>query len=123
MIAWSNAQLKLTAGIGALGVTALLADISHNQRPAWLAIAIALLPIVIFLFVRPDEMPRSVVLPLQVFAAIWYLALAAILTVLFFQLPQRPQGWPVYFVCLGIGCIPCVVISWWLMLPQAGQQK
>ena len=123
MIAWSNTQLKFTAGIGALGVAALIGDISHQALPVWLAISAALLPLVIFLFVRPDEMPRSVVLPLQVFASLWYLVLAAVLSVLFFRLPERVRGWPVYFICLAIGCVPCVIILWRLLCPRRDQEK
>jgi hypothetical protein len=123
MIAWSTTQLKFTAGIGTLCVTALLADISRQTIPVWLAMSAALLPVVIFLLVRPDEMPRWVVLPLQVFASVWYLVLAVILSVFYFRMSERTQGWPAYFIGLMIGCIPCVIILWRLLCSRRDQTK
>ncbi len=115
MIAWSNTKLKLTSGIGALGTTALLADISRQTLPIWSVMVIALVPVTIFVFVRPDEMSRSIVLPLQLFASLWYLALSVVLSVLFFRLIEKEKGWPIYFICLAVGAIPCfVVLRGWL---------
>jgi sulfite exporter TauE/SafE len=121
MIAWTNTKLKFTAGIGALCTTALLADISHQTLPVWLVISMALLPLIVFLFVRPDEMPRSVVLPLQIFAASWYLVLSVVLSVLFFRLDVREKGWPVYFFGLAVGAIPCVIVFWRWLRPQPSE--
>jgi hypothetical protein len=110
MIAWSNNQLKFTSGIGALGTVALLADTSTQALPPWLAVGLAMLPILIFLFVQPGETRDSIVLPLQVLASLWYLSLAVILSYLFFNLDEKPKGWPVYFICLAIGSIPSIVV-------------
>ena len=121
MIAWSNTRLKFTSGIGGLGTTALLADISNHTLPIWLVLTITLVPLTVFVFVQPDEMPRSIVLPLQIFAAWWYLALSAVLSVLFFRMTEREKGWPVYFIGLVIGAVPCVVVLWRWLRPQSGK--
>jgi FtsH-binding integral membrane protein len=123
MIAWSNTKLRFTSGIGALCTAGLLADVSRQTIPVWLAIMIALLPLVIFVFIRSDEMPRSVALPLQVFGSLWHLFLAVILSVAFFRLPERSRGWPVYFIGLAIGCIPCVIILWRSLCHQKDQRR
>jgi hypothetical protein len=121
MIAWSDNRLKFTSGIGALCTTALLADVSHETIPVWLAIAVAMMPLLIFLFMKPDELPRRVVLPLQVFASLWYLLLAVVLSVLFLRLQERARGWPVYFIGLSVGAMPCVAILWRLLRSQKNQ--
>ncbi len=118
MIAWSNNKLKFTSGVGALSTAGLLAEISHQTLPAWLAVAIGLLPLVILLFVQPGETRRSIVLPLQVFASLWYLLLAVTLSVMFFIRGEMKRGWPVYFVGLVVGGIPCVMILWKLLWSQ-----
>jgi len=41
MIAWTNTKLKLTSGIGGLGTTALLAEISHQKLPIGPVIAMS----------------------------------------------------------------------------------
>jgi hypothetical protein len=51
-----------------------------------------MIPLLVFLFIRPGEMRRSIVLPLQIFAALWYLLLAAILTIMFFELWRNDSG-------------------------------
>jgi FtsH-binding integral membrane protein len=119
MIAWTNTKLKFTSGIGALGTTALLADISQKTLPVWLVMVIALVPVTVFVFVRPDEMSRSIVLPLQIFASLWYLVLSVILSVLFFRLAEKERGWPIYFICLAVGTIPCFVVLWKWLDPEA----
>jgi len=110
VIAWSENKLKFTSGIGALGTAGLLADVSRQTIPAWMAVAIAMLPLLVFLFVRPDEMRRSVVLPFQVLASLWYLVLAVSISVMFVRRGEMTRGWPVYFIGLAIGSIPCVII-------------
>jgi FtsH-binding integral membrane protein len=121
MIAWTNIKLKLTSGIGALCTTALLADISRQTLPIWLVTVIALVPLSVFVFVRPDEMPRSIVLPLQIFAAVWYLVLSAVLSVLFFGMTEREKGWPIYFIGLAVGAVPCVAVLWRWLRPEASE--
>ncbi len=96
MIAWSNSKLKFTSGIGALCTAALLADISHQRIPVWVAIAMAMLPLLIFVFIKPGEIRRSIVLPCQIFAALWYILMAVTLSVLFFTMTEKTRGWPIF---------------------------
>ena|SRR5215472_8450943 len=121
MIAWTNTKLKFTSGIGGLCTVGLLAEISHRTLPIWLVMVIALVPIIIFVFVRPDEMPPSVVLPLQIFAAFWYLASSVILSVRFLRLTERGKDWPIWIIGLTVGAIPCIVILWRWLRPQASK--
>lgn len=123
MISWSNNKLKFTSGIGALCTGGLLADISRQTIPVWIAIAAAMVPLVIFIFIRPEEMRRSVVMPLQVLASLWYLLLATVLSVLFFRMPEKSQGWPIYFIGLAIGSIPCFVILWRSLRPEGNVDR
>ncbi|MDB6029278.1 MAG: hypothetical protein JWM68_5501 [Verrucomicrobiales bacterium] len=121
MIAWSNNKLKFTSGIGSLCTAGLLADISRQTLPAWIAVAIAMLPLCIFIFIRPDEMRRSIVLPFQIFASLWYLVLALTLSVMFFRRGTMTPGWQVFFVGLIIGSIPCVIVLRNLVDPPKDQ--
>jgi sulfite exporter TauE/SafE len=118
MIEWSENKLRFTSGIGALCTVGLLSELSRERLPVWIAVAAGLIPLLVFLFIRPGEMRRSIVLPLQIFAALWYLLLAAILTIMFFERGEMTQGWPVYFVGLVIGCLPCLVVLWRVFSPR-----
>jgi hypothetical protein len=118
MIEWSENKLRFTSGIGGLCTVALLADLSRERLPAWIAMAAALIPLLVFIFIRPGEMRRSIVLPLQIFAALWYLLLASILTIMFFERGEMTQGWPIFFVGLVIGCLPCLVVLWRVFSPR-----
>jgi len=122
MIAWSNTKIKFTSGVGALGTTALLADISRQKVPIWLVMVVALIPVTIFVFVRPGELSRSIVLPLQVFASLWYLLLSVSLSVLFFRLVDKQKGWPIYFICLAVGAVPCFVVLRTWFNPETGEK-
>ncbi len=109
MIAWSKNKLSITLGIGVICIVFLLMDVSSETIPLWLAIAAAILPLVVFLFIQPGEMRRSIVLPLQVFASLWYLLLALILFIMLFVRGET-EDWPVFFFGLAAGSIPCVVV-------------
>ena len=110
MISWSNTSLKFTSGIGGLCTAGLLADITSKAIPAWLAVGVSLVPLAVFVFLHPDEMPVSLVRTTQVAASIWYLGLAVTLTVLFFSSGRITPGWPVFFVGLAVGAVPCLVV-------------
>jgi predicted MFS family arabinose efflux permease len=42
------------------------------------------------------------------------------LAVLFFSMPEKDKGWPIFFICLAVGSIPCFVVLWRYLCPQAG---
>ncbi len=110
MIAWSATKLKFTSGIGVLCTTAMMAGLSHQEMSIWLLLVIALLPLTVFMFVRPDEMRPSIVRPLQGFASAWYLLTVAVLTAWGFFKNEWPKGWPLFFIGEAVGCVPCVVV-------------
>ena len=110
MISWSNTSLKFTSGIGCLCTAGLLADITAKAMPAWLAVGLSLLPLAVFVLLQPGEMPVFLVRTAQVAASIWYLGLAVTLSVLSFSSGRLTPGWPVYFVGLAVGAVPCLVV-------------
>ena len=112
MIDWSNHAVKFTSGIGCLCTAGLLADISAKSIPAWLAVGVSILPVVVFLFFHPGEMPLRLVRVAQTLASVWYLALALVLTVLFFSTGTETRGWPIFFIGLLTGAVPCVIVLW-----------
>ena len=52
MIEWSENKLKFTSGIGGLCTVGLLAELSRERLPVWIAVAAALIPFLVFLFIR-----------------------------------------------------------------------
>ena len=109
MIRWSPIKLKFTLGIGSLASIALLSELSQKAIPAWLAVGIVILPLVVFLFADPDDIPRSVAQVLQVGASLWYLVVNSILAVLFVMAGLK-GGWWLMFIFLAVGAIPCLIV-------------
>jgi hypothetical protein len=112
VINWSNIKLKFTSGIGCLGMAGLWSEVYGKHLPFWVVMLVTMPPLVIFLFLKPDELRPSLVRPLHCIAAIWYFTLAIGLTILFFNNGKKTAGWPIAFVCLAIGSIPCGVVLW-----------
>jgi hypothetical protein len=75
MLNWSTAGYKFTFGIGALSATAMMAELWKPLLPTWFIITTAIVPWMIFVCVRPGQMPLSFVRAAHIFAASWYLAL------------------------------------------------
>lgn len=61
MLSWSNTKFKLTLGAGTLAVTGMLSELWWDVLPVWVALGIALLPLVVFVFVHPGELPARLV--------------------------------------------------------------
>jgi cellobiose-specific phosphotransferase system component IIC len=112
MINWSNYAYKFTVGIGTLCLAALLAELWAKSLSVWVAIALAIVPIALFVVARPDDMPVALVRAAQVVASLWYLVLALSLGVLFLVHGKTNAGWPIYFIGLAIGAVPCLVVLW-----------
>jgi hypothetical protein len=110
MLSWSNAKYKLTLGVGSLGLTAILAEMWQGILPAWAAATIALLPLVVFVFVHPGEMPTSIVRVAHVAASLWYLIVAFGLLIGLAWTRPSPGGWLLYPVFVSVGAIPCAVV-------------
>jgi len=112
MIAWSNTKLKFTSGIGTASTAALLSEVTSRTMPVWLAMVIAALPLVVFAFVQPDVLPRAIVLPCQVFGALWYLAFSAVILEQLSRMTKQPEGGFLFLIGLAVGSYPCVVVLW-----------
>src|SRR5687767_2249696 len=79
MLNWSNGAYKLTLGIGSLAMTAIMADLWKSRLPFWAIGTVAMLPFLVFIFVRPGELSAGFVRGAHVFAAAWYVIAAAFL--------------------------------------------
>lgn len=110
MLNWSNREYRFTLGLGSLALAAMLSGFWRDVLPAWSAVAIALLPLVVFVFIRPGELPARVVLVAHVLASVWYVVVAAGLLVVLSLAEPLPRGWPVYQLFVVIGAIPCVIV-------------
>jgi hypothetical protein len=110
MLNWSTAQYKFTLGIGSLATTALMAELWKLLLPAWVMIALALVPLTVFVFVHPDEMPARFVRLAHVIAAAWYVLTVIALAVGLYVAPALPQGWIILLVGCSPGLIPCVCV-------------
>jgi hypothetical protein len=70
VLSWSNTGYKLTLGVGSLMIAGMLSELWQDVLPAWAGVSIALLPVVLFVFVHPGELPARVVWVAHVLAAI-----------------------------------------------------
>jgi hypothetical protein len=122
MIRWSPAKLKFTLGIGSLASAAVLSELSQKAIPAWLAVGIVILPLVVFIFADPGDMPRSVAQVLQVGASLWYLILNSILVVLF-VVGGLKVGWWLMFIFLAVGAIPCLIVIGRAVVPTEEPER
>jgi hypothetical protein len=118
MLNWSNTKYKFTLGIGSLATTAIMAELWKPILPVWVIMVVALLPLVVFVFVHPDEMPARLVLTAHVFASVWYLLSAIALSIGLIIAPKLPEGWLIFPVFCAVGLIPCV-----LVLSQAARKR
>jgi len=109
MIQWSPTKLKLTLGIGSLGGVAILSELSQKTIPAWLAVGIVILPLAVFVFADPDDVPRFVARLLQIGASLWYLVVNSFLAA--WLVSGGPKaGWWLMLAFLVIGAIPCLIV-------------
>jgi hypothetical protein len=72
MLDWPDIKYKFTLSLGSLGTTAIMAELWKPFLPAWLVMVVGLLPLAIFVFVHPGEMPAGLVRAAHVFASAWY---------------------------------------------------
>ena len=110
MLNWSNAQYRFTFGIGSLATTAIMAELWKPLIPIWVMLVVALLPVTVFVFVRPDEMPSGFVRAAHVFASAWYVASVVALSVGLYLAPKLPNGWIVFPVFCAVGLIPALLV-------------
>ncbi|MEA2707517.1 MAG: hypothetical protein QOF78_118 [Phycisphaerales bacterium] len=110
MLNWSNTKYKFTFGIGSLAMTAIMAELWKPILPIWVIMVVALLPLVVFVFVHPDEMPAGFVRAAHVFAAVWYVASVAASSVGLCLAPKLPNGWIIFPLFCAMGLIPASLV-------------
>lgn len=120
---WTNSTYKLTAGIGTLAVAGMLSERWQRDLPFWGVLVISIVPLVIFIFFRPDELPDRVVRIAHLVASIWYFVVAVALLADLFAMPLRPRGWPVYPIFAAVGAIPCGIVLYRVILGRYGTRE
>jgi sulfite exporter TauE/SafE len=111
VLSWSNAKYKLTLGVGCLAIGGMLAELWQHLLPLWVALVIVLLPVVVFVFVHPGELPTRLVRLAHAAASIWYVVVATgLLIALATRAKPLPRGWPVYPLGVAIGAVPCGIV-------------
>jgi hypothetical protein len=112
MLNWSNTIYKLTLGVGALGMVILMRVLLIPVLPVWCALAIALLPVGVFLVFRPGIMNARIVRYAHVAASIWYLCTASFLVWGAVSSADPATGWVCAVPFLAIGLVPCFIVLW-----------
>lgn len=120
---WKNSTYKLTLGIGTLAVAGMLSERWQRDLPFWGVLVISILPLVIFVFFRPDELPERVVRIAHVAASMWYVVVAAVLLADLFAMPLRPRGWPIYPIFAAVGAVPCGIVLYRVVLGRYCSRK
>ena len=93
----------------------MLGEYTASLLPAWLAIGIALLPLGLFVFFRPEELPISVVRMAHIVAAIVYLSTVIVLFCALATAGQLSRGWQVLIPATAAGAIPCCIVLFKVM--------
>jgi hypothetical protein len=79
---WSPSAVMMTMGVGGVGILVLLASsldmLFQIKIPFWVAATISMLPTFIFYLAVRGSLPDRIVRPAHWFAAVWYLAFAAL---------------------------------------------
>jgi hypothetical protein len=109
---WSDEKYKFTLGLGALALVGMLAELARPELPAWVAMAAALTPLILFVFLHPGELPDGVVRAAHVAASVWYLAAAAVVLNEGLRRAELPWAWALCTFLLLPGAVPCAVVLW-----------
>ncbi len=128
MLDWSDARYKLTLGFGALGMAGAMAELWKNVLSVWIILPVVMLPLVIFVFIRPiDDSGRRFtrfVRGAHVLGAAWYLACALTITIALANRPLQPAAlWLLLAPLFLAGSIPCVLVLWRVMCGTYGPHE
>lgn len=110
MLSWSDIKYRFTLGLGSLATTAIMAELWKPTLPLWVILVVALLPLVIFIFVHPEEMPAGFVRVAHVFASAWYVLSVVVLSIGLWMAPELPDGWIFLLVLCSAGLAPTVYV-------------
>jgi len=100
-------RFKLTLIVGCFTIVAMLSELgARDVFPAWVGVAVALFPVVLFALTKPGESPLRVVRVAHLIASIWYLVLASALLIAF---GSRGASVELAICAIGaaVGAIPC----------------
>jgi len=117
MLNWSTNKIKLTFGIGAMGM--LVSVLSAYDLPVqqfWLLSAAVGMPFVIFVLIHPYEgLSNKIVRRAHLLGVVWYL-IAATITIALTYGTEPMRKWLLGLAFIGIGLIPCffVLRSYWV---------
>ncbi len=112
MLNWSNPILKITFGVGGLGISGILFALSDQAIiPFWLLFCIAFMPFMIFVFVKPDELfPNQIVSYFHMTGVLWYiLCVTASVYIYYFKINIPAKDFVLYSILMSVGLIPCIV--------------
>jgi hypothetical protein len=110
MLNWSMTAYKFTLGSGSLGIAWLLSDLFRDILHPWVGVALAIVPLLMFLFAVPGELPEMLVSVLHSVGAIWYLALTITLVSMVVLLNKLPSGWQFCLLLIFAGAFPCLLV-------------
>lgn len=111
MLKWSNTAYKFTLGVGGLAITGMMSELWQKVLPFWSIMIVALVPVVLFVFADPEDLPARIVRVAHAAGAIWYLlAAGGLLIALLLNAKPLPRGWPVYPLFVLPGAVPCVIV-------------
>ena len=109
---WSAGAYKMTLGIGALGMTAIMADLWKPRLPFWIIAIVTLTPLLVFIFITLNGFSPRAIRRAHVLASIWYFAAATfvIIAMCLRKTPSAERGMPLMVIFLAIGAIPCALV-------------
>jgi hypothetical protein len=112
MLSWPFPAIKLTVGVGTLAVTGMLAELWGGRLPVWLTAAVAVFPFALFVLVRPGELPDRLGRAAHFVAAVWYLAVGAVVLVGYAVLKADSGRFPFWLAFFADGAVPCALVVW-----------
>lgn len=92
--------------VGVFGQVGFLADFLKPRVPDWLAITSFLVPVVLAIFVRPNEVSDTVARRCHFIAAAWYISIT-IMTEVLALVGYLPAGALLYRILMHLGWLHC----------------
>jgi hypothetical protein len=110
MLEWSLLKYKFTLGLSCLGMAGAMSELWKPQLAVWAVLAICLIPLTLFVFFDPADLPARWVRFAHLFGSLWFVLLAIILTVALCVDSNFQRGWLLFPLTFLPGLIPCVIV-------------